>query len=553
MWILENTLYIAVLWYFLKTLALFFSLVDPQFHNSKNKMSTPKPPDKTTPAKNKAPPTADTTSPDEAAKPTKKTTPKTPQTVSDQKPDIPDTKQSFKSQSIPDSSPTPRLKVPSSPSGDGTKRILKKKPRTAVDQPHAGDSEQAKQHQDGVKPVKGKPKPPAVGNGDFENPAGHTKEHAHKEEPKSSPRTPKPNDPPKVIKKIREPAPPPDPEPEPERQDLESQPEDDKNGQKEPGCDDKHSAVDTQDTSVGKNEEDRYEAEESVEATEEHQDEETSEDGEEYSHAGELEKSTNSATRDTKNTAGDIAHKVNEAPFGQSGRDALNGVKKQTKETWDKANGRTERAGDKVTNAPITSKGIRGDSIADPDIVSDSPTNTASKAAGALSQVRGKLDSAGGQDQDKASVLAGKAKEHHAEADTISNGAKKQGTDAAEQLACNHSQDMIKGLVGKTVNDSGEVVDKSGQVVGKASGDLSLMAGNGVNDSGQIIDSGKVVGRVSETAGENKGQDAKELVDGFMPESGGSQYVKAGGIQISVQTTREGMSLTINIPGRFQQ
>jgi hypothetical protein len=60
------------------------------------------------------------------------------------------------------------------------------------------------------------------------------------------------------------------------------------------------------------------------------------------------------------------------------------------------------------------------------------------------------------------------------------------------------------------------------------------------------------VWRVSDVT-EKKGQDVSALIKGFTPETGGSGSVNASGIQISVQTTKEGMRLTINIPGSFQQ
>jgi hypothetical protein len=82
-------------------------------------------------------------------------------------------------------------------------------------------------------------------------------------------------------------------------------------------------------------------------------------------------------------------------------------------------------------------------------------------------------------------------------------------------------------------------------------GDLSSMVGKTVTDTGEIMDAGKVVGRVSDVAG-GKGPDIDTMIKGFTPESGGSGMINARGVQISVQTMKEGMSLTINVPGRFQ-
>jgi hypothetical protein len=114
------------------------------------------------------------------------------------------------------------------------------------------------------------------------------------------------------------------------------------------------------------------------------------------------------------------------------------------------------------------------------------------------------------------------------------------------------SPGTIKCLAGKRVNGSGDIVDESGQILGKASGDVSSMAGKTVNDSGEVLDSGNVVGRVSDVA-EKKGNDIGTMINRFTSESGRSGSVNAGGIQISVQTTKQGMSLTINIPVNFRQ
>ena len=95
-------------------------------------------------------------------------------------------------------------------------------------------------------------------------------------------------------------------------------------------------------------------------------------------------------------------------------------------------------------------------------------------------------------------------------------------------------------------------MDSSGKALGKASGDLKSMAGSKVNETGEIVNSsGQVVGKVADKAMSSvPGLDVVQSAQGTeIKTSGGS----GGGIEITLQTTREGTTLTIKIPGAFQQ
>jgi hypothetical protein len=146
------------------------------------------------------------------------------------------------------------------------------------------------------------------------------------------------------------------------------------------------------------------------------------------------------------------------------------------------------------------------------------------KATDSLDQGKDKIGGVAGEAQGAAGDLGGNAKNNLGR----TQGVVKQGKDFVSQLTNGLSLDTIKGLVGKTVNDSGNIMDESGQVLGKASGDVSMMAGKTVNDSGEVIDSGKAVGRVSDVTGKvakKEGQDIGTAINGFTPDTGGSGNV----------------------------
>lgn len=57
----------------------------------------------------------------------------------------------------------------------------------------------------------------------------------------------------------------------------------------------------------------------------------------------------------------------------------------------------------------------------------------------------------------------------------------------------------LASLIGKKVDDSGNIVDEGGDVLGKATGIISDIAGKTVNENGQIVDKdGNVLGKVGE-------------------------------------------------------
>jgi hypothetical protein len=175
-------------------------------------------------------------------------------------------------------------------------------------------------------------------------------------------------------------------------------------------------------------------------------------------------------------------------------------------------------------------------------------TRDARHKAQAMDQVKDAAEGAVGKAQGSASGLAAKTRGDLGQTD---NRLMKEGTGDINQVSNGLPLRPIQGLAGKKVNDSGQIIDESGHVLGQASGDLASMAGKSVNDSGEIVDSGRVVGRVGDLT--EKGQNISTMIHGFTPETGGSGSVNASGIQINVQTGKEGMSLNINIPRNFQR
>jgi len=153
------------------------------------------------------------------------------------------------------------------------------------------------------------------------------------------------------------------------------------------------------------------------------------------------------------------------------------------------------------------------------------------------------------------------------------NNAKDTATDTVDKASKSLPVDLdsIKGLIGQTVNEKGEVLDDSGSVLGSVTGDdLPAMAGKKVNEKGEILDeeSGKVLGTVSDvkdSAKKSAGGDGKqkETPEGLdISQKNGEMVIKtpnqaqssngsAPGIEINVNSTKEGMTLTIKIPGVF--
>lgn len=140
----------------------------------------------------------------------------------------------------------------------------------------------------------------------------------------------------------------------------------------------------------------------------------------------------------------------------------------------------------------------------------------------------------------------------------------------------------ISSLVGKTVDGYGNIVDSSGKLVGKASGDITEMVGRTVDESGNIVSStGDIIGHVTENIGLGKILDTGDVVDdkgnvfgkarsNFKPspvvDSGdtepkklhmgpglGTEIDHPTDIFLNVQSTREGISITIRIPTGFIQ
>jgi hypothetical protein len=127
--------------------------------------------------------------------------------------------------------------------GEGTKKIIKKKPKPVEDQQPVDNPEEDDETQHEIKPIKEKPKLPATSTEDSEKPKQLKQEH------NSVPAAPEENEPLKPIKKkVKKPVAPPEPEPEPEGQDLDSHQEDKGEGEKE-NHDGGHHGIDMQDNS----------------------------------------------------------------------------------------------------------------------------------------------------------------------------------------------------------------------------------------------------------------------------------------------------------------
>jgi hypothetical protein len=158
-----------------------------------------------------------------------------------------------------------------------------------------------------------------------------------------------------------------------------------------------------------------------------------------------------------------------------------------------------------------------------------------------------------GQAQDTAGGVGDKAKGGLDQAkDTVGGG-----TDKAKSTAGG-----LKDSGEQTIGDAGDKVGDLKNQTGDKAGDLKNHAGDTVNGVGSphlkgfgdASTVGSPSGDVSNQLGSfAKNNDVGAMIKGFTPDTGGSGVVNAGGIQISVNTTKDGMSLTINIPGSFQQ
>lgn len=86
--------------------------------------------------------------------------------------------------------------------------------------------------------------------------------------------------------------------------------------------------------------------------------------------------------------------------------------------------------------------------------------------------------------------------------------------------------ELAQGLVGKFVDEFGNILDWDGTVLGSVEGDLPSMVGRPVSDSGEILDAaGEVVGYVSENHTRPK---LKDLEGGLRIDGDGNIYNKQG-------------------------
>lgn len=86
--------------------------------------------------------------------------------------------------------------------------------------------------------------------------------------------------------------------------------------------------------------------------------------------------------------------------------------------------------------------------------------------------------------------------------------------------------ELAQGLVGKFVDEFGNILDWDGTVLGSVEGDLPSMVGRPVAESGEILDAaGEVVGYVSENHSRPK---LKDLEGGLRIDGDGNIYNKQG-------------------------
>ncbi|PTB53647.1 hypothetical protein M431DRAFT_63966, partial [Trichoderma harzianum CBS 226.95] len=97
-----------------------------------------------------------------------------------------------------------------------------------------------------------------------------------------------------------------------------------------------------------------------------------------------------------------------------------------------------------------------------------------------------------------------------------------------------------QGLVGKFVDEFGNILDWDGTVLGSAEGDLPSMVGRPVSESGEILDiTGEVVGYVSEN---HTRPTLSDLEGGLKIDGAGNIYNKNGDIvgKMNKPSTGEG-------------
>lgn len=136
---------------------------------------------------------------------------------------------------------------------------------------------------------------------------------------------------------------------------------------------------------------------------------------------------------------------------------------------------------------------------------------------------------------------------------------------------------LAQGLVGKYVDEFGNILDWDGTVLGRVEGDLPSMVGRPVSESGEILDEeGEVAGHVSE----NYARPAlKPLENGLKVDDDGNIYSQDGevvgklndkspatrsdpkpapapspsDIYLDVKSTHDGIQLIIKIPTVFNR
>ncbi|KAH8552688.1 hypothetical protein BGW37DRAFT_528105 [Umbelopsis sp. PMI_123] len=131
---------------------------------------------------------------------------------------------------------------------------------------------------------------------------------------------------------------------------------------------------------------------------------------------------------------------------------------------------------------------------------------------------------------------------NHSLSDAIMNNIKVEPKDAAA------AGDLTKNLVGKSVNETGGILDDTGKLIGKVTGDIKDVAGKIVNEQGNVVDEeGKVLGKAQPIdPSEVAGVKVSQVDDGQSGEiclrNGNSDLI------IKVDATKTGISFSIHIP-----
>ncbi|KAM0487300.1 hypothetical protein ACHAPX_000571 [Trichoderma viride] len=122
----------------------------------------------------------------------------------------------------------------------------------------------------------------------------------------------------------------------------------------------------------------------------------------------------------------------------------------------------------------------------------------------------------------------------------------------------------LPSMVGRPVSESGEILDNAGEVVGYVSENLSrpqlkdLEGGLRIDGDGNIYKQGKVVGKMNPSTeeGEGSGQQEKASGDKKSQDNAGKAKEDTPGpsdVYLDVKSTHDGIQLVIRIPTVFRK